>query len=310
MSIDNDIFQLQGLSARIGSSLVAENLAESLVKEIINSKSVKGPNDDTGTLTKGITAKSATFGSKGNWAIGVGDLNILGRPTDKAPKHTIKDFLAFIRGTYKAAQDRNRRRAEHKRELKLQKERDLISRREESLKIRDANRRERQLKRLTLNPRNVIARAEARIQRFELEIDRIKSNSKANTRTAQNLASQRSKLVKRINAFYKSYGYKEGSGDVLSEFLFRYTSVSGKGGDVIGQVEAKEIGTKLNKRSKRVPKQYTAAKRIRKSVRAFIKKSRGFSNTQTQVNTVRDRINEAREKINEANSEISSIRKR
>lgn len=298
MAIDEDIFRLQGFAARLGSSMIAQALADELVKQLKISKASRGPGDHTGTLTKGIMAVSPVFGSRGNFSIGVGDLSILGLPTDAAPRDTIKDFLAFTKQIYGARAERNKARAIERdaarQERLLTRQRSITEKREAVLRQKSVRRAEKKeqsrINRLSLHPKERIERNTARIQRLESDVAKIRATGAVKTRGIQNLASQRRKIEKRIEDFYEKSGYTPGTGaDRLKEFMSRYKSVSGKGKD---------------------RPQYLAAKRIRKSITNYNRKRKATQPVKTQIKSVQARINEAWEKLNEAHDEISRIRKR
>lgn len=73
---------------------IADHLADILVAEL-NARvpgAEKHPNA-TGNLKRAITEKTAPYQVGDRWAVGVGNLNLLGRPNEQPPRGTIWDFL-------------------------------------------------------------------------------------------------------------------------------------------------------------------------------------------------------------------------
>ncbi len=99
--------RFRSLSARVnpdGQKELLYKLAEALTGELI-----RIPVGPTGNMRRGITLTTLPYKIPGGWAIGVGDLSILGDPSEPAPSGTISAFLKWYRETYKTEERRARK---------------------------------------------------------------------------------------------------------------------------------------------------------------------------------------------------------
>lgn len=99
--------RIRSLSVQVspdGQKELLYRLAEALTGELI-----KIPVGPTGNMRRGITLTTLPYKIPGGWAIGVGDLSILGDPSEPAPSGTISAFLKWYRGTYKAEEKQARK---------------------------------------------------------------------------------------------------------------------------------------------------------------------------------------------------------
>jgi len=103
--------RFRSLSARVspdGQKELLYKLAEALTGELI-----RIPVGPTGNMRRGITLTTLPYKIPGGWAIGVGDLSILGDPSEPAPSGTISAFLKWYRETYKTEEKQKRGYGSH-----------------------------------------------------------------------------------------------------------------------------------------------------------------------------------------------------
>lgn len=96
-----------------GQKELLYKLAEALTGELI-----KVPVGATGNMRRGVTLTTLPYKIAGGWAIGVGDLSILGDPSEPAPRGTISAFLKWYRKTFKE-EERARRAKERARKPRV-----------------------------------------------------------------------------------------------------------------------------------------------------------------------------------------------
>lgn len=100
---------MRTLSAKVspdGQKELLHRLAEALTDELI-----KVPVGATGNMRRGVTVTMLPYKTPGGWAIGVGDLSILGSPSEPSPRGTISDFLKWYRRVHQAEERERKRKA-------------------------------------------------------------------------------------------------------------------------------------------------------------------------------------------------------
>lgn len=304
MAIEQDIYEFQRLAAIFGTSKTAVELGKELVTQLRRAKETLGPRDQTGTLSKGIFAMSPPEGGNGFWSVGVGDKSILGDPSQKAPKGTISEFLNLIRQGYRAQKQKTQQRQldkiEQKAQAKAGHKQTASERKAAVAQQKRLQRIESKVRTGTRSDRASIARATTGIGKVEQSKSAILASRPAHAKESRNIASQRLKLEKRLNAFLGKYGLsltesiKAGSNARLFEFLDKYAQMRG---------------------NKRGPKRlrHVNASKLRTSIATFRKRVERHPSIERQINTINGDLDRAREKLNARISELQkterSIRK-
>lgn len=299
MAIEQDIYDLKRIAALFGTSKIAEALAAEWIADMRQKKQEKGPQDDTSTLSKGIFAQSPPLGGQAIWEVGVGYGGILGTPDKKAPEHTIRDFLDFIRGTYAAKQERKARTAAETTSTRARQVSELATRAAENARLK-AQRQELRAENIALGPyRRRLATAQAKLSALR---ERLTNFNRERSREVAGITRSLKSVEKELQEFLRIYkteipGVEEQIAHIrrtraelrfpplsereetvtrLKEFLKSYNAVVAKGTKI---VVGYRVVSKLGQMEQHIPiyrkdtKRIKAASKLRKRIVTVLRKN-------------------------------------
>jgi len=210
MGIDDFIADLSRLSQRLDSPEIAQNLGNKLVNSLANALGASGLKQQTGNLYKGIIAISPVEKTARGYAIGVGNLEVLGTETDLTPPNTIRDFLGFLAEIKIAEGQRNQARALEKAKVR----RSLAAKKGARTKRNNAAGLRRELSKATAGERQAArdlarfeARTAARDARLQAEIEKHGLVEVKGGFAASNQEFHKNRLSNFAKAYGKSFEY-------------------------------------------------------------------------------------------------------
>jgi hypothetical protein len=267
MGIDDFIRDLERLSQKLSTPEIVVSLGNRLVNNLANSLGASGLKQQTGNLYKGIIAISEPEKTSAGYAIGVGNLNVLGSETDLTPPNTIRDFLSFL--TEVKLAEGNRRQA---RALQV-------------AQIRQSNARSRAAKRG--------ARTKAAIKR---EVSKATASERQAARSLARYEAITAAKQARISAEQSAGGFlaQEGKGPFAGEKSFYNPSEGIYTGRIDALVAKYGVGIKQGIKYQTTPAHIKAARlynRLAKKAKDIASSTKRLNNLQVAI---QDRLKQAR----------------